>query len=437
MVGDNLRLFLKLYSRPRAALAEIVDEGSLLVGAALVLIVSIGLEATSGGLINRLMEQQVEAQAASVERPRARPPATVLPSAPAEPDAEALPPPAATDWRLWFWSTMASSTWLSVIGLAALFVPAVLFILSVLAPVGSFGVIFRRDYGSFATCVFMTWTAAYLPTVVLSLLAALALVEGWTSVIVHFSLRLLSWLTFVLLTTVALRVVFPVGLGLATAVVVTAWLTLLFEGFLAYLASPFALYFLYLYLRSDIGDIQWSLGARRSFKRHLETLTLNPRDSDAHYQLGLIHQRRGQLEEASARFAKAVEISPGEVDAHYQLGRIARHQKRPADAVRHFEEVVQRDPSHARHEIWREVGGTYLEVGQFEHARDMLTRFVDNRPYDPEGLYTLGLARRELGDKEQATELFRRCVEAARTTPHYRQHEVRRWRSLAERQLST
>jgi tetratricopeptide (TPR) repeat protein len=436
MVADNLRLFLKLYTRPRAALAEIVDDGSLLVGAGLVLIVSIGLEATSGGLMYRLMAEQLEARSASIDRPRAQPPATVIPATPNGFGVEALPRSAELDWRFWLWSTMASSTWLTVIGLAALFVPAIILLLSVLAPVGSVGVIFRRDYGSLATCAFMSWTAAYLPTVVLSLPTTLAPVDARTAAILHLVLRVLSWSAFVLLTTVALRIVLPVGFALAAAAVMAGSLALLLKGLLAYLASPFALYFLYLYLRSDIGDIQWSLGARRSFKRHLETLTLNPRDSDAHYQLALIYQRRGQLDEASARFGKAVEISPREVDAHYQLGRIARQKKRPADAVRHFEDVVQRDPSHARHEIWREVGGTYLEVGQLENARDMLTRFVDNRPYDPEGLYALGLAHRELGDKERAAELFRRCVEAARTTPHYRQHEVRRWRSLAEKQLA-
>ncbi len=432
MLAENLRLFFKLYTRPRAALAEIVDEGSLLVGAGLVLLVSIGLEASSGGMVYRFFTQQLAGQPARAERSRAAASETSAAGSEALGREAALP--AAFDWRLWSLSTLGSSTWLRVIGLAALFVPAVLFLLSVLAPVGSFGVIFRRDYGSLATCAFMAWSAAHLPAVALGLLS-LSL-EGWSAVLAFLSLRVLAWLAFVALTTLALRVVFPVGSGLAAAVVVSGWLTLLFEGLLAYLASPFALYFLYLYLRSDIGDIQWSLGARRSFKRHLETLTLNPRDSDAHYQLGLIHQHRGQLDEASARFAKAVEISPNEVDAHYQLGRIARQQKRLEDAIRHFEEVVRRDPSHARHEIWREVGGTYLEAGQFEHAQQMLTRFVEHRPYDPEGLYALGLAHRGLGDKERAIELFKRCIEAARTTPHYRQHEVRRWRSLAERQLS-
>ena len=45
-----------------------------------------------------------------------------------------------------------------------------------------------------------------------------------------------------------------------------------------------------------------------------------------------------------------------------------------ADAIRHFEEVVSRDDAHARSEVWREIGTTYLESGSFEHARWALSR---------------------------------------------------------------
>src|SRR6185369_14098017 len=108
----------------------------------------------------------------------------------------------------------------------------------------------------------------------------------------------------------------------------------------------------YVYLRGDISAIQWSLGSRRSFKRHLEAATLNPRDAEAHYQLGLIHQRRRQNKEAKARFEKAVEIDAAEIDASFQLARIAKDEERWEDAIRHLEQVLARDPTHSRHEGW-------------------------------------------------------------------------------------
>src|SRR4029078_13198605 len=54
---------------------------------------------------------------------------------------------------------------------------------------------------------------------------------------------------------------------------------------------------------------------RQSFRRHLESCSINERDAEEHYQIGLIHQRRRQFKEATARFNRAVEIDPKEPDA--------------------------------------------------------------------------------------------------------------------------
>ena len=59
--------------------------------------------------------------------------------------------------------------------------------------------------------------------------------------------------------------------------------------------------------------------ARVAFKPNLETATLNPADSSAHYNLGLIHQQRGDLK--SNWFQRAVKLART-IDAHF-LGRIA------------------------------------------------------------------------------------------------------------------
>ena len=106
--------------------------------------------------------------------------------------------------------------------------------------------------------------------------------------------------------------------------------------------SPFWLIFLFLLLRGYFSDITRGHRARASFKQNLEAATLNPADASAHYNLGLIHQQRGELEEARKRFERAVEIDADELDAHYQLGRIAREQGRLPDAINHFNETVAR-----------------------------------------------------------------------------------------------
>jgi tetratricopeptide (TPR) repeat protein len=196
--------------------------------------------------------------------------------------------------------------------------------------------------------------------------------------------------------------------------------------------SPFLLFFLFLLLRGYYSDIMGGHRARAAFKQNLESATLNPADASAHYNLGLIHQSRGELDQARERFARALEIDPEEIDASYQLGRIARQQKRYAEAIQNFEQVVARDSAHSQYEVWREVAATYIAAGQFEDARTALDQFLEHRPSDPEGLYLMGRAHAGLGHKREATSLMQACIEAVKTAPAYKYRASKRWLNEAQ-----
>jgi Flp pilus assembly protein TadD/uncharacterized membrane protein YidH (DUF202 family) len=214
------------------------------------------------------------------------------------------------------------------------------------------------------------------------------------------------------------------------AVVITSplWVML----FSTVLGSPFLLIMLFLLFRGFFSDFLGQHRAKAAFKRNLEIATLNPADASAHYNLGLIHQQRGELDEARQRFERAVQIDPEEIDAHYQLGRIARQQKRYGDAIKHFEPVVLNDPTHSQHEIWREVAATYVAAEQFADARDALERYLEHRPSDPEGLYLMGRAHAGLGHRREATNLMQACIEAVKTAPAYKYRTSKRWMNEAQ-----
>lgn len=203
----------------------------------------------------------------------------------------------------------------------------------------------------------------------------------------------------------------------------------LFSGVLG---SPFLLIIAFFLLRGYFSDIMGTQRAKAAFKQNLESATLNPADASAHYNLGLIHQSRGELDQARERFERALQIDEGEIDASYQLGRIARQQKRYGDAIQDFEHVVTRDPAHSQHEIWREVAATYIAAGQFEDARTALEQFLEHRPSDPEGLYLMGRAHAGLGHKREATNLMQACIEAVKTAPAYKYRASKRWLNEAQ-----
>jgi tetratricopeptide (TPR) repeat protein len=325
-----------------------------------------------------------------------------------------------------------------VVLVALVFVPACIAIISVWDHLGSLGVVLRRDYSPLLVCILMCWAAANLPAAI-----ALAIVPSFT-VWIHIGLALY----FLVLAAIGVRTVFGTGMGKAIATVVGGWAASVagyyayetFGGALSYLGSPLVLLWLYYLFRPNL-DMFTGLGgglrSRQNFRRNLDALTVNPRDSDAHYQLGLIYQQRRNYTEAISRFTKAVEIDPSETDAHHQLGVIALEQKRYEDARRDFAAALALDDKHSSSEAWRGLGAADLQLGKTEQALAELQKYTDRREFDPEGLYWLGAAFKKLGRIPEARDAFERAVEAARTSPPHRRRYTAGWGRQAKAELRT
>jgi tetratricopeptide (TPR) repeat protein len=449
MIWENTKILLRLYYRPLSAMSRIIDEGSWLYGAVLVAAVSMLLQFSLTTHIYNGYESVIVPAAQNQPAPDYAASTSDEQFAAEtesyydeeEPTVVRKPLPLVGDAGWWVVSFAPYNIFSVVLGLALLYVPATILVMLFFEPLGSFSVVWRRDYGTLLACTLMAWAASHLPFALLGL----ALERLHTSMSVA-TLALALWfssaLCFGLLMTFALRTVFGTTFKRALGPVSVSWAALLIQVHLFQMASPllfspFILYYAYIYFRGDIGDIGFSYRHRQNFRRHLEAATINPRDAEAHYQLGLVYQQRRQMSEAVKHFSKAIEIDAEERDARFQLGRIAREQNRLQEALDHFSVVLAQDDKHAHSEIWREVGATYVSAGMHAEAREALERYIDRRPFDPEGLYYLGRALKELGHSAQSQEMFTRCIEAVKTMPYYRRSQLRRWRKLAQEQLST
>jgi tetratricopeptide (TPR) repeat protein len=355
----------------------------------------------------------------------------------------------------------------SLVIIALVFCPLALFLSNLFERRASFRLRLQQDYGPLAATMFYALTAASLGATILTIAATISGVQqtlanrmlqtllsqrgqlppeiiamteqgilrpGLLAAVLSVLVLLAI---FAIWAVIGVRLVFRLS-WLRSAIVVFISSSLLVPasklipivGML--LASPFLLIMVFLLLRGYFAEITRAQRGRESFKQNLEAATLNPADASAHYNLGLIHQSRGEIEAARERFERAIQIDDEEIDAHYQLGRIALLQKRFADAVRNFEQVVARDPIHSQHEIWREVGATYIAAGQFEDARDALERFLENRPSDPEALYLMGRAHAGLGHRREAASSMQACIEAVKTAPAYKYRADKRWLNEAQ-----
>lgn len=351
--------------------------------------------------------------------------------------------------------------------IAIIFVPILTLVANMFERRGSFRVVLTQEYAPLAASVFYVLTAANLFGLLIATFLHYSGVQAQTVAMLlqayqgpdaptftqtgpladlYKSPVFLGYILITMFqrgllgigTIVAVKDSFRMSAGRALAVTLisafgaqTVW-PIAYQLFSGVAGSPFLLFFLFLLLRGYFSDIMGSHRARAAFKQNLESATLNPADASAHYNLGLIHQSRGELDKARERFERALQIDAEEIDASYQLGRIARQQKRYADAIQNFEQVVARNQAHSQHEVWREVAATYIAAGQFEDARTALDQFLEHRPSDPEGLYLMGRAHAGLGHKREATSLMQACIEAVKTAPAYKYRSSKRWLNEAQ-----
>ena len=359
---------------------------------------------------------------------------------------------------------------LSLLLIGIVLVPLTAFVANIFERRGRLGLLLQQEYTSLASTLLYALVMANLLTVMVSIffhfsgiqaayvaqsIQSAPQVENWSRVppelreqlrialndpalVAAGLFRSIKLLIFTVAVVFGVREVFRVSGIRAVAISLLGFLLALFLMPLwtlllrPILASPFLFLIVFMLIRGYISGVLRTQRARESFKQNLEAATLNPADASAHYNLGLIHQQRGELEAARERFERAIQIDEDEIDAHYQLGRIALQQQRFADAVKNFEQVVARDQAHSQHEIWREVGATYLAAGQFDDARDALERFLEQRPSDPEALYLLGRAHAGLGHRREAASSMQACIEAVKTAPAYKYRADKRWLNEAQ-----
>jgi len=390
MILEQLQLLFTLYRRPVKAASRIIDTGRLWFALCVALLVSAALGFAS------------------------------FPGAPL--------------------LTLGPTAAIKVIAvLALLFVPAVVLVMTLYRSHESFPVMLRKDYLSLLNCVLLSLAAAYLPV------AAINFVLPASPMRLLWMLGLIAagQIYFLVLVTFCVRTLWGTGMVAAAgaAVVGSAATVAGLVGFVLlgsgayYFSSPFFLYYAYILLGSDVRALGDGFRARQHLRRQLDIATHNPRDADAHYQLGLIYQQRRQYDEAKQRFARAIEIDPREADPVFQLGRIALIEERWDDAIELLNRAAALDDKCCSHEVWRELGVAYLHAARLEEARLALGKYVERRPYDPEGLYWYGKALAYSGACGEARQSFESCREAVETMPPNRRRQLSRWKRMANAEL--
>lgn len=443
---DNIKFLFKLFYSPASAMSDIMDGGSWLFAAGAVLVVALGFFATINFRLEQAFHVPTFGEYYQPDRGDADAPERIETSvlrANAEYKAamanrHAIPLIGDTFFKLFSFET--SRFYQPLILLSIFYVPAAILLMCLFGGVGSFGLVVRRDYGTLAICTLNAWAAAHLPFAVLGLLLYSQPVDP----VVFLALWAASGLAFGVLMVFALRTVFGAEYVSAILTVALSWLSLslgmyIFRFVSPWMFSPFLLFYAFIYLGGFLGGEVRGFGnalrQKQNLKRFLHNATVNPKDADAHVQLGIIYLQRRQDAKAREHLDRAVAIDAGEIDANYELGKLARKNGDLQAALNHFSVVVEQNDKHALSEIWREIGATYLDANMLTEARDALEKYVERRSGDAEGLYYLGKVLKAQGETARSAELFNEAITSAKASPHYHRRTTNQWAKLAQKEL--
>lgn len=292
----------------------------------------------------------------------------------------------------------------------------------------SYGVtLSREEYKSHASVLLPLWGLLFLIDAPLQYFAPQFLVIGVFGITVGMLVLLILLCVY---TVWAVKQLNYLSALQSFGVFAVSWFTL--PVYFLLVSFLFALPFFILLPTAYFG-VQWlrarlAVRAReREFQQHLQALTRNPQDADAHYQLGLIHLRRGSLEVARRYFENAVKIDPSDPDYHFFLRRVHEGAAEWGRALERYQETYRLNPNYGLGDILREVGKACLHTGDTGKGIEFLRLFLEKRNSDPEGRYWLAVALRDSDDARQMRVELNTILDQARSSPRFFRKENREW----------
>ena len=148
-------------------------------------------------------------------------------------------------------------------------------------------------------------------------------------------------------------------------------------------------------------------GAERAYRRAVALRDASPA---AHYNLALLFQEQGRIEEAIAGYRKTLARDPRFAAAHNNLANALRQAGRAAESFGHYEEALRADPQLA--DAYANYGTALQEAGRVAEAVRLLERAAALKPASAQIQNNLGIAYYAVNRLADAEAAHRRALAA-------------------------
>ncbi|MBV8278300.1 MAG: tetratricopeptide repeat protein [Verrucomicrobia bacterium] len=143
--------------------------------------------------------------------------------------------------------------------------------------------------------------------------------------------------------------------------------------------------------------------------QYQRALEINPNDAEAHYNLGLVLFRNGQLDKAIAQYQKGLEINPNYVQAHNNLGNALFQKGQLDEAVAQFQKALEINLNYA--EAHNNLGIALFQKGQLDEAVAQFQKALEINFNYAEAHSNLGLVLFRKGQLDEAIAQYQKALE--------------------------
>ncbi len=121
--------------------------------------------------------------------------------------------------------------------------------------------------------------------------------------------------------------------------------------------------------------------------------------------MGLEHKDAGRYGDAEEAFGRAISINPRNVEAHNNLGRIYFKTKQYEKAIESFKRAIELKPDAIG--TYNNLAESYAKLERFDEAIQTFRDALEIKPDDTQTRFGLGIVYLMKGDRESALEEYK------------------------------
>jgi tetratricopeptide (TPR) repeat protein len=140
-----------------------------------------------------------------------------------------------------------------------------------------------------------------------------------------------------------------------------------------------------------------------------QVIAQKPDNPEAYYNLGTLHLRQNNLQQARQNIEQTLKLRPNYPEAWNNLGMIAAQQGQPDEAVRDFQQSLSERPNYAIALL--NLGNLYRRQGAFDKAQTLLNRALEIQPDDAETNYSLGMFYAQQEQMQSAADYLQKAID--------------------------